>query len=88
MVSSNFLGSKFINEVELPQLLKAAESEGALILPVILKPCKVNFSLSDLEPFQTVNPPSQPLSSMDESGQDEVFDKLLERIVEFVKELS
>ncbi|MDJ0902895.1 MAG: COR domain-containing protein [Xenococcus sp. MO_188.B8] len=82
LVSSNFLASDFIDDVELPQLLKAAESEGALILSVILNPCKGIFSFSDLQQFQTVNPPSQPLSSMDKNGQDEIFNKLIERIVE------
>ena len=87
LVSANFLASNFIDEVELPQLLEAAESEGALILSVILNPCQVIFSLSDLKQFQTVNPPSKPLSGMDDHGQDEVFNKLVERIVEVVKEL-
>ena len=82
LVSSDFLASDFIDEVELPQLLKAAESAGALILSVILNPCKGNFSRSDLQEFQTVNSPSQPLSSMDNNGKDEIFNKLTERIVE------
>ena len=82
LVSSDFLASDFIDEVELPQLLKAAESAGALILSVILNPCKGIFSLSDLKEFQTVNSPSQPLSSMDDNGKDEIFNKLTERIVE------
>ena len=85
LVSANFLASDFIYEVELPQLLKAAESQGAVILSVILNPCEVIFSLSDLEQFQTVNPPNQPLSGMNENRQDEVLNKLVKRIVEISK---
>ena len=82
LVSSDFLASNFIDEVELPQLLKAAESAGALILSVILNPCTGIFDLSDLQEFQTVNSPSQPLSTMDDNGKDEIFNRLIERIVE------
>ena len=80
LVSSNFLASDFIDEVELPQLLEKAEHDGALILSVILDPCDAIFSGSELEQFQTVNPPSKPLSSMDENGQRAVFNQLAVQI--------
>ncbi|MEH2420777.1 MAG: TIR domain-containing protein [Nostoc sp.] len=81
LVSSNFLASDFISENELPQLLKAAEDEGALIFSIILDPCKTAFSLSELEQFQTLNPPSKPISGMEQHEQGEMFDKLLTDIV-------
>ena len=73
---ANFLASDFIDEVELPQLLQAAKNDGALILPVILDPCDAIFDMSELAQFQTVNPPSKPLSSMDENAQKVVFNQL------------
>ncbi|WNZ48686.1 TIR domain-containing protein [Leptolyngbya boryana CZ1] len=81
LVSSNFLASDFISENELPPLLKAAEDEGALIFSIILDPCKTIFSLSELEQFQTLNPPSKPISGMEQHEQGELFDKLLTDIV-------
>ncbi|AUB39529.1 DNA polymerase III, delta prime subunit [Nostoc flagelliforme CCNUN1] len=82
LVSSNFLASDFILENELPPLLKAAEEEGALIFSIILDPCKSAFSLSELEKFQTLNPPNKPLSGMEQHEQGEMFDKLLTDIIE------
>lgn len=82
LVSSNFLASDFIDENELPPLLKAAEKEGALILSIILNPCKTIFELSELEQFQAVNLPSKPLSSMTDNERDEIFDRLLKTILD------
>ncbi len=88
LVSSNFLASDFIDENELPPLLKAAENEGALILSIILNTCKALFELSELEQFQTVNLPSQPLSSMTENGHGEVFDSLVKTILDILPPAS
>ena len=71
LVSANFLASDFIIENELPPLLSAAEKEGAVIIPVILRPCA--FSESELEKFQSINPPSKALSGMSEHEQEEVL---------------
>jgi len=71
LISANFLASDFIIENELPPLLLAAEKEGAVIIPVILRPCA--FSDSELEKFQSINPPSKALSGMNEHEQEEVL---------------
>lgn len=39
LISADFLASDFVAEKELPPLLAAAQDEGAIIIPVILKPC-------------------------------------------------
>jgi hypothetical protein len=80
LISSNFLASDFIDEVELPRLLKAAETRGTLILPLILDPCDANLSLSELEQFQAVNPLNKPLDSMTENERKATFNRLVKQI--------
>ncbi|MEO8589563.1 MAG: toll/interleukin-1 receptor domain-containing protein [Flavobacteriales bacterium] len=72
LVSTDFLGSEFIASEELPPLLAAAEKEGAVILPLILKPCLFD-EFPDLNQYQALNPPSKPLSSMDLNEREELF---------------
>lgn len=62
LVSAAFLASKFIVENELPPLLAAAQSEGAVILSVILSACA--FEDTELAQFQAVNSPSMPVAKM------------------------
>ncbi len=71
LVSADFLASDFIRGSELPPLLKAAEQDQALILPVILSPCL--FSRSNLGKFQSVNDPRRSLSSLPEHEQEQVL---------------
>ena len=80
LVSADFLASDFIIENELPPLLSAAEKEGAVIIPVILKPCA--FSESELEKFQSINPPSKALSGLSKHEQEEVLVKVAKSIKE------
>jgi hypothetical protein len=60
LVSADFLASSFVQDYELPRLLRRAREEGMVILPVIVGPCL--FASSDLAEFQTVNDPKMPLS--------------------------
>lgn len=82
LISTEFLASDFVNKVELPALLRAAEADGALILPVILKPCL--YTRHSLSEFQAINDPSKPLSKLTESEQDEILVRLAERIAEIL----
>jgi hypothetical protein len=82
LVSADFLASEFIATNELPPLLKAAEENGALILPLILSPCRFS-STRTLSEFQSVNPPSKPLISMTRGEQEEILVKLSEQIEAF-----
>jgi len=72
LISTDFLGSEFIASEELPPLLKAAEQDGAVILPLILKPCLFD-QFEDLNQFQALNPPSTPLSSMELNAREELL---------------
>ena len=80
LISANFLASDFITGNELPPLLSAAKKEGAVIIPVILKPCP--FPDSEVGKFQSINPPSKALSGMSEYEQDEVLVKVAKSIKE------
>lgn len=78
LVSADFLASDFIDENELPPLLKAAEQDQATILSVIIRPC--SFQRTPLNEYQTVNPPNQPLSGMSKHDQEMLFVKLADTI--------
>jgi chromosomal replication initiator protein DnaA len=80
LISADFLSSDFITENELPPLLKAAEGQGSVVLPVILKPCRF-LRTDNLNQFQAINDPrTQPLSRLSEADQEEIFDRLSEEI--------
>lgn len=72
LISADFIASDFINKDELPPLLAAAESEGVVILPIVLSPCRFEETKS-LSQFQSVNKPSQPLSMMTGARREAVF---------------
>jgi hypothetical protein len=78
LVSADFLASDFIANHELPPLLAAAATEGAVVLPVIVSPCW--FQQTEIAQFQTVNPPSRPLVGMRRAAQEAVFVKVTEAI--------
>jgi WD40 repeat protein len=77
LVSPDYLTSKFIAENELPPLLQAAEHEGVKILLVILRP---GVSIKPLDQFQSINKPSKPLSLMNKSSRDAVWEKVVEQV--------
>lgn len=83
LVSTDFMASDFIRKDELPPLLKAAEKDGATILPVILKPCLFNWH-KKLAEFQAVNNPAKPLSKLTENEQDEILVRLADRVAELM----
>jgi CheY-like chemotaxis protein len=83
LVSTDFLASSFIQEKELPPMLKAAADDGTTILSIILKPCLFTGN-SELSTYQSLNDPSQALSKLTEPEQDEILVKLAARIQELV----
>ncbi|SHN47430.1 TIR domain-containing protein [Cryptosporangium aurantiacum] len=72
LVSSDFLASDFISEIELPALLRAAESGGCRIIPIVVSPCMFEH-LPDLAQFQAVNSADRPLTAMSAHEQDETL---------------
>ncbi len=79
MVSANFISSDFINNEELPALLKAAEEEGAYIFPIIISHCMFS-DIDAISKFQTINPPSEPLIIMNEGQRDALFVKVTREV--------
>ena len=84
LISTDFLNSDFISRDEVPALLKAAQEDGATILPLILKPC-LYTSYPNLKEYQAVNDPSRPLSKLSKSKQDEILVALSQRIIELMQ---
>lgn len=80
LISADFLASKFIKENELPPLLKSAEDDGALILPVIVSSCLFDHK-PQLCQFQAVNDPATPLLGMSAGERESVFLQVAESIV-------
>ncbi len=87
IISADFLASRFIRDNELPPLLKAADVDGALILPIIAGPSLFTKN-SDLAVFQAINSPDEPLVLMSEGRQEEQFRQVAERIHERCLQLS
>lgn len=76
LVSTDFLGSDFITTSEIPPLLKIAEEEGGAVLTVILKPCLFE-EFGNLNQYQALNAPSNPVSKMDENEREELYVNLV-----------
>ena len=71
LVSTDFLASEFVNNSELPQLLKAAEEEGMRILWVPLWPSLVRFT--PIQEYQPVLDPGRPLAAMSRVKREEAL---------------
>jgi hypothetical protein len=82
LISAAFLASDFVTSTELPSLLRKAELESTLILPVIVSPCRFLRDPS-LNRFQPVNDPARPLAELSEVEQERIFDKVCQQIESF-----
>jgi nucleotide-binding universal stress UspA family protein len=85
LISADFLASDFIVTDELPPLLKAAEDEGAIILPVILSPCRF-ARMESLSRFQSVNDPEKPLVQLRHANREKVLDKVARAVEDAFKQ--
>ncbi|QBD79927.1 toll/interleukin-1 receptor domain-containing protein [Ktedonosporobacter rubrisoli] len=80
LVSSDFLSSDSINQIELPPLLKAAYEGKVTLISVIVRPCE--FTYSDLKPFRAINDPSFPISALRPHEQEKVWLEVAERVMD------
>lgn len=65
LVSDNFLSSSFITNEEVPQLLQAAEQDGATLFWICLSPCL--WQHSAVAAYQAANTPDKPLDQIPKS---------------------
>lgn len=79
LVSADFLASDFIATNELPPLLKAAEDEGTVILPIIINHSGFTRHAA-LSQFQAFNSPSKPLLDLSKGKQAAILEKVAERV--------
>lgn len=79
LISTDFLGSDFIRNDELPTLLKNAERKGTIILPLIIHPSRFLKS-KNLSVFQAVNDPQKPLSKLSPPEQEDILVKLTDDV--------
>ncbi len=84
LVSADFLASDFIRTDELPPLLAAADAEGATILPLVRSPCRF-AQTAGLAQFQSLNPPSRPLTAMAKNEQEALFTKVANEVEKALK---
>jgi len=85
LVSTDFLISDFITKKEVPAFLKAAENDGAVIIPLIVKPCRF-LKHKALSQFQAVHNPVEPLSDYSDTEQDKILIRLADRVEELLSE--
>src|SRR5258705_11677412 len=74
LVSANFFASDFIDAVELPALLQAAQEGMVKILPVIIGSSR--FERTALYQFETANGPQPPLNSLPSHEADVILQKV------------
>ena len=77
LVSTDFLASDFIKKKELPHIINALHNKELTLLSVILDPCRFN-SHPILSKFQSINPPEQQLSQLNEHDKAIYYEKLVD----------
>ena len=83
LVSPNFLASDFINNEELPYLLKAAERRGVKLMWVLLRNCL--YKRTDLARYQAAHDVARPLSHLSEPERDDALVAICEQIAELAR---
>lgn len=78
LVSQNFLTSEFIIKNELPPLLAAAREKGIPVLWLALSSCTV--SATEIEKYQGLNDPKQPLDLLSQGEQNKILLSAYEEI--------
>lgn len=72
LVTENYLASESLMEEQLPQLLKQAERNGAVILPLLVKPCAYE-DVPHIYQFKSVNDPEDTLIGMTAEDRGKVL---------------
>src|SRR5688500_11227897 len=69
LVSADFLASEFIATTELPNLLRAAKTDGLRIIPIIISPSQFQQH-QILSEIQALNDPRRPLIGLRKAEQE------------------
>jgi hypothetical protein len=83
LVSADFIASRFIEEVELPTLLAAAEQRGLKIFWIAVRPCL--YGESRLSDYQCANDPSKPLSQLTKAKREKAIADISSEILAVTK---
>lgn len=78
LVTPDFLASEFINDVELPHLLRAAQTEGLQILWIAVRASAV--AATEISHYQGLNNPAEPLANLSEAAQDAKLVEICKKI--------
>lgn len=81
LISADFLASEYINKVELPRLIKRRYDDGAIIIPLFLKPTNLR-RFDHITQYQGVNTPKNTVIEMSESEQEKLLAMLSQRVEE------
>jgi len=78
LISPYYLNDPALLDHELPLMVHAARAQRLGIVSVILSPCA--FDETELKAYQTVNPPTRPLSHMGPGKRHEVWMKTVQAV--------
>jgi hypothetical protein len=79
LVSQNFLESKFIAQHELPQLLRAAEEEGATVFWIYLSSCL--YEQTEIEKYQAAHDVARPLDRRTKSERQAILSEVCAKLI-------
>ena len=82
LVSTDFLASDFVENNELPEILKKERQKNLKIFCLLVKPCL--FKESCLSEFQAENLPEKTLVEMNEAQQERAYVKLMNDVEEIL----
>lgn len=86
LVSKNFLASDYIAKEEFPYFLNAAKEKGLPILWIAVSHC--GWKITPIAKYQATHDPEKPLNGLSLSQQDQVLDKICEKIVQAARTLQ
>jgi hypothetical protein len=78
LVSANYLASDFLQEIEIPSILKARQLQGTIVLPILVSPCL--WEATELSKFQFLNPPNKPLSNLTKAKRDAAYVEIADQL--------
>jgi hypothetical protein len=80
LISADFMASDFVQDNELPRILKEAQRHGVRICSIIVG--YSNFEDTDLVQYEAVNSPSRPLLLLSIPERDAIFLKVYKMVKE------